>query len=421
MKAHDFRSIRRAKFRRGNIMALSALLLPVLFLLSAFAINIAYMQLTRTELMVATDAAARAGGRAFSELQDLDWAKGAATATAALNHVAGRPLRLRLADSDNEIEFGLAAPAQNGFGRFAFTKIPTQAVRAGSQVANSIRVTGRRKADSTTGSVPLPFPNFGLPAVWNVEQQAVATQVDRDIALVLDRSGSMSWKTYDWPRGVSPWGNTVYAAAVDAGLMYRHRGNYYLASGVDTYAYQDWAWQEYFGLGTPPTSSWEDLRAAANSFLQVLDETDQQEFVSVASYASTASLDQQLTADYGQVINAIDRLSPSGATAIGLGMQSAITSLYNEGFARPFAAKTIIVMTDGIHNTGIDPVRVARELVATHNVTIHTVTFSAAADQARMRAVADIAGGTHYHADSGAELTSVFEALARNLPTLVTQ
>lgn len=58
--------------RRGAIMGVMALIFPVLVMLAAFAINSAHMQLTRTQLMVATDAAARAGGRAFSETQSVD-------------------------------------------------------------------------------------------------------------------------------------------------------------------------------------------------------------------------------------------------------------------------------------------------------------------------------------------------------------
>ena len=68
--------MRRVKFslatnRHGNIVALTALLLPVMLIIAAMAINIAYLQLTRTELMVATDAASRAGGRAISNYQNI--------------------------------------------------------------------------------------------------------------------------------------------------------------------------------------------------------------------------------------------------------------------------------------------------------------------------------------------------------------
>ena len=231
------------KQRRGSILTLTAVLLPVLFILSAFSINIAYMQMTRTQLMVATDAAARSGGRSLSELQDVDLAKANALATAALNTVAGAPLRLELGDSENEIEFGSSAATNNGFGRYDFDKVSTDLVRSGTSVANAVRITGKRDTGSLSGSVALPFPSFGLPDSWDVVQQAVATQVDRDISLVLDRSGSMSWKTYDWSSGQSPWNSTIYNVAVSEGLLTYSNGSYYYASGVSSYDYQDWVWE----------------------------------------------------------------------------------------------------------------------------------------------------------------------------------
>ena len=78
-------------------------------------------------------------------------------------------------------------------------------------------------------------------------------------------------------------------------------------------------------------------------------------------------------------------------------------------------------MTDGMHNTGIDPVTVAQDYVGQYDLTIHTVTFSAGADQARMQQVADIGGGLHYHAETGAQLIEVFREIANNLPTIITQ
>ena len=43
---------------------------------------------------------------------------------------------------------------------------------------------------------------------------------------------------------------------------------------------------------------------------------------------------------------------------------------------RPFAVKTMIVLTDGIHNTGAEPVISART-AAKNDIVIHTITFSA--------------------------------------------
>ena len=116
---------RRDRFRRGSVLGLMAVVLPVLAILAAFCINCAQMQLTRTELMVATDAAARAGGRALSELQTISAAKTAAITTAALNDVGGEPLRLSPDESAHEIEFGRTTQPDGLLGRYHFGKIPT--------------------------------------------------------------------------------------------------------------------------------------------------------------------------------------------------------------------------------------------------------------------------------------------------------
>lgn len=396
---------------------LTAFLLPVIFLLAAFTINLAYLQMTRTELMVATDAAARAGGRALSEFQDVEQAKQAASITAGLNNVAGSPLQISI---DDHIDFGNADNGVNGTGRYSFTEVSESGVQAGTEVANAVRVSGKRM-DSSGGSIDLPFPGFGLQESWGIEADSVAMQVDRDIALVLDRSGSMDWATFNWPSGQSPWNTSVYSQAVSAGILTQSGGWYYYAAGQNSTTFQAWAWEDYFENGPSPNTPWEDLKIAVSSFLTVLEGTVQQEKVSLSSYSSSASKDLSLTNNYASILTELDTLGPSGATAIGRGMETGQPTLFEQGYARPLAAKTLIVMTDGMHNTGIDPVSVAQTIVASYNVTIHTVTFSPGADQNRMQQVADIGGGQHYHADSGAELVEVFQEIANNLPTIITE
>ncbi|MEM7314635.1 MAG: pilus assembly protein [Planctomycetota bacterium] len=410
--------------RRGGILVLMTVLIPVLFVLAAFTINMSYMQLSRTELMVATDAATRAAGRGLSELQDVDLAKALAENTAAMNTVGGEPLQLDFEDSANEIEFGNATNSNSTYSRYNFSKVDTSDVRNGLEPATAVRITGICNPSSETGSVDLPFPGFGLGETFDVTAQSVAMQVDRDIAMVLDRSGSMGWINIAWEDGFTPWNTTIYEAAVTAGVLTksfsRGRWRYYYASGQNSTTYQQWVWEDYLG-NEPVLSPWESLVVAVGSFLDVLEGTVQSEKVSIASYASSASLDLNLESNYQTVRDVVDTLTPSGATAIGLGMETGSAALFNTSFGRSFAAKTLIVMTDGVHNTGISPVTAANNIVAAHNVTIHTVTFGAGADQDLMQDVAAIGGGMHYHAANSAELIEVFEEIANNLPTIVTQ
>lgn len=405
--------------RRGSVLVLLAFLLPVLAILAIFTINSAYMQLTRTELMVATDAAARAGGRGLSEYQDVEQAKEAARITAAQNTVAGSPLRISTA-ANGDIEFGMATPMENAPAKFGFTPVSAADVVAG-ETANAVRVAGRRVTGSENGPVNMLMSGFVSQTIFQPQQSSVAMQVDRDIVLVLDRSGSMSWTEYDWPSGKSPWYSSTMDAAVSAGYMYRSRGNYYYSRGVDEYEYQDWVWEEHYELGPAPPSPWESLVIAVEAFLEVLEDTPQTERVGLASYSSSASLDLQLTSDYSEILAELATLGPSGSTAIGKGMEQGQLALMNETYARPYAAKTMVVMTDGMHNSGIDPVTVATTIANSSQATIHSVTFTAGADQERMQNVATIGGGAHYHADDGLALIDTFREVANNLPTILTK
>lgn len=401
-------------------MVLMAVLLPVLALLAAFCINAAHMQLSRTELMVATDASARAGGRAFSEAQSVQEAKLAAMTTAALNNVNGAPLRVNMDDGANEIEFGITTQPDGPDGRYYFEKYPTAMVESGQVIANAVRVNGRRERGSLSGSVPMILPGLLDMSEFEPVQDAVAMQVDRDISLVLDRSGSMGMLNVNWPEGTDPWTRETFRAAESAGIVEKYRGSYRYTSGNNSTTFQQWAWEDHFGLGPAPSTPWQDLVRAVNEFLDVLNETPQNEQVSIASYATSGRLDTWLETDYPYIRQVVDEIEVGGNTAIGEGMQEAIQAMLDRS-ARPYAAKTMVVMTDGNHNRGISPVAVAIDFSRKYNLTIHTVTFGAGANQGLMRVVASKGGGEHYHAANGQQLADVFEEIANNLPTMLTE
>ena len=71
--------------RAGATMVTVVILLPVLFILAAMAINLAYIQVVRTKVQIVTDAAARAAGRVYAETGDEAQALAAAQQLAALS------------------------------------------------------------------------------------------------------------------------------------------------------------------------------------------------------------------------------------------------------------------------------------------------------------------------------------------------
>ena len=345
------RTVRR---RRGAMLVMIVICLPLVLAFSAFAINIAYMQLTRTELRTASDAAARAGSRTLSLTQSVPQARSRAIDAAARNSVAGRPLTLR----PSEVVFGTSA--LDAAGRYSFTQQPDN-----SALLTGVRVLANRTAGSADGAIPLLFQGMFDRGTFQPSRVTVASHIDRDVFLILDRSGSMTTRT--------PGGNR-----------------------------------------------WNDLKKAVRKFMDTLNQTPQSEQVGLATYSTSASLDEQLTMNYNQVLNRVDNTRVRGWTAIGLGMRQGISGLQNPSTARPVAAKTLVVMTDGRHNRGVNPRVVADEARAA-NITVHTITFSSGANQNLMRQVAQRGGGKHWHADDQGELVRVFEEVANNLPTLITQ
>ena len=365
--------------RRGIMIMLIAFLLPVFVIIASFAINIAWVQLVRTELRTATDAAARAGAKILSLEQDVDAAREAAIEAASRNLVAGQPLQL----GPGDIQFG--SSAQNGSsGRFVFSP--------GGEPTNSLRVVGQRTAGSASGPVDLFMSGvIGLDH-FEPSHEAQSAMLDRDISLVIDRSGSM---------GLSV-NTTSNGNGQNCGPM-------------------------------APNTRFVALANAIDAFLDELDDTYPEERVALASYSSTSSINcgsyvlsynvtkkhSGLTFNYNRIRNKVDVIEEKGVrggTAIGLGLRRGIRLLDN---ARPLATKTIVLMTDGVHNTHIDPVTVSQEAVAA-NITVHTVTFSAGANQSMMRTVANNTGGKHFHADTAGDLSSVFREIARTLPVMLT-
>jgi len=363
-----------------------ALFIFVVLAMAAFSVDVGYMQLTRTELRSATDSSARAGVEALVRLQSTSAAKAAAIAAAKRNLVAGVPLDI----DDNDIEFGRSSYTASGKWLFSPGQAPY----------NAMRVTGRRTKLSNDGPVALFLGHMFGRKTFEPQRQAVASQLARDICLVIDRSGSMAWDLSDT--------------------------NWSYPPGIPGYPQ---------GHCTPPhptLSRWAASSNAVATFLIELNNTQPFERVALASYSSPvtycnssysqSSLDQQLTVTYEGITNSLAQRSQSpicGGTSISGGIDTAVAELTGPN-GRAFADRTIIVLTDGVHNYGRSPVSSAQDADAA-NIRVHTITFSEGADQDLMQDVADAAGGNHYHAPDAETLSAIFIEIARTLPIVVTE
>lgn len=357
------------RLRRGATAAFFAAMLPVALAIACYAINIVYMELARTELQITMDVATRAAGRTLAMTGDTAASRQSAERLMQLNPFANQKMSLQGSD----LVFGVST-------RFADTE-RYQFTPGGNPNAVKIEANGRVV-------VPTLFPTLGAPVRFRPIKTAISTQTELDIALVLDRSGSMAFRA-DEPAGYVP-SNAPFG----------------------------WV----YGMPVPPEARWLDAVDAVNSFLKLMEESFQEERVSLSTYSELPFLDSPLSNRYDSVRYAMQFRSMiylGGATNIGDGIQTGHLSLSDSFRARPWATRVMILLTDGIHNIGTDPLETAAR-AAKENITIYTITFSNEADQARMREVAKIGAGKHLHATSGQELVQAFEEIARTLPTLIT-
>lgn len=329
--------------RRGSIAVLTLILIAVLLAMAAFAVDVSYMQLTRSQLRRTTDLAARAAGEAIYRTGDTGIALAAARRAARENPVAGRAVAL----DARQVVFGNASVDHKGKWSF----------NPGNQPYNSVQIRNSLTSGSANGSVSLFFGRFMGTGAFEPEAQATVARGEgrRDFAVVVDRSGSMN-------------GNAT---------------------------------------GGNGDTRWEVLKRSIQGFFDALDETNDEEEVGLATYSNRSTENQQLEFDYSETRDILEGIHPSGSTNIHAGIVDGADILGNRARGRDDARKLMIVMTDGLHNTGPEPILAARDAKAA-GIIIYTITFGHNADISRMKAIADETGGAHYHAPNAAELEDVF-------------
>ena len=101
--------------------------------------------------------------------------------------------------------------------------------------------------------------------------------------------------------------------------------------------------------GSMSGSNLSALKAAATSFVGNLSSPDE---AAAISFSSSASLDQELTTTYQDVVNAINAYTAGGSTNVAGGISVAEDELLTGTNATPGASKVMIVLTDGFENVG---------------------------------------------------------------------
>jgi Flp pilus assembly protein TadG len=162
----------RSRCRRGVITVLAAILIVVMLGIIALAVDMGYLLLVRGQLQTAADSAALAA--AASTSLSRDEMESAAKTFAAYQQAGGRAVQLKSAD----IQYGSWDSNARTFA-------------SSEGVGNAVRVTARMD-ETTGGGAPMFFARVFNLTSMNQSASAVATVNPRDIAFVIDVSGSMN-------------------------------------------------------------------------------------------------------------------------------------------------------------------------------------------------------------------------------------
>ena len=365
--------------RRGAVLVLVAVISVLLLAMLAFTVDVPYMQMVRTELRIATDAAAKAGAEALCRTQKSDKAIDAAINVAAMNTVAGKQLML----DRNDIILGRCARQADGSCSFT----------AGQQPYNSVRVVSHLDANSKNGPASLFFGSVVGVKTFQPRQEATAGQTMQEICLVLDRSHSMTWDL----------------------------------SGV--------AWQYPKGTKSPPydqpphptLSRWGALYGAVREFTDIIKKQSRPPRVGLVTWGSdmnttppfpASMIESPLTTKMSDIMTPLAGRGGKmmwGATNMAAGIDAGVKVL-SASDVNPLADKTMILMSDGQWNQGRDPILAARDAQKA-GIVIHSICLLAGSSEAVCREIARITGGTYTFAGNAAELTEAFETLARQMLT----
>jgi Ca-activated chloride channel family protein len=140
--------------------------------------------------------------------------------------------------------------------------------------------------------------------------------------------------------------------------------------------------------------------------------------IGLIAFATNAELIAPLNADKETTLAALEQLpSPNGATAIGDALRLAASQL------PPSGHRVVVLITDGVNNSGVDP-QVMATYFGAHHVPIYTIGIGtpngdliggeqASIDEGALQGYAQASGGAYARAENAGELRDALARLGR--------
>lgn len=383
--------------RRGAAAILILSMMFVFVAVAAVTVDYAYMQAVRTDLRIATDAAAKAGAEALARTENSTSAVNAAIANAASNKIVGKPFTL----TADEVKLGRVT--QQNTGKWTF--------QAGSQPYNSVQVNSKIKTS-------LFFGKAMEREFFEPKHEAVAGYQEYDVILCLDRSGSMLFDM--------------------SGVDYSYPPNNPLLSNFTAWGT---TWRYHLSPPHPTNSRWAVLARAVDDFLNIAKDLSPQPYVGLTTWASdyempinpytdfdAATKDvslPQTSAFQAQMVNVQNKIKNlgkkpmMGGTNLSAGLDLAVNQLNSGGGCRNLSNKVVILLTDGQWNEGRDPVLAAQD-ASKKGIVVHTISMLTNT-QTVLATVANKTGGKSYTTTNETELRNAFKEIAAGLQVVMVE
>ena len=161
----------------------------------------------------------------------------------------------------------------------------------------------------------------------------------------------------------------------------------------------------------------EASKAAARAFIA---ESPSGTKIGIISFAGAAGVVVPLSGDHQVILSGLDEIPPpNGATAIGDALALAGRMLPRSGH------RAIVLITDGVNNSGSDPMEVAQRL-GTQHIPVYTVGIGtqngglipgtneeATIDEDALRGYAQASGGAYARVENATELRDALSTLGR--------
>ena len=134
--------------------------------------------------------------------------------------------------------------------------------------------------------------------------------------------------------------------------------------------------------------------------------------IGLVSFSDTGRMLVALETNSRNLKEGISQLYPDGETAMGDGISIAAELLSQE--TRPDTKKVIILLSDGMSNTGTNPL-IAAGIANDNNVSIFSVAYGSFADTQTLKAIASLTDGKYYNALTGQDLAKTFNEITDTL------